>query len=221
MPAEQLTLPVSVVTVADVGRLMREAEAVDGFLNQAAVRQPGTAVQLPKTSHLLEEIVSGNNLNMLQQTDRKTLLDFLKSIRMKAPVLHVSFNTDPSPVFLQRLITWIRQQMHPHILLQVGLHPNIGAGCVVRTTNKFFDFSLRHKFTQQRKLLIDKLRGEVEMPADPLPTTPVAAPPIVNETPTPQPQVVTATPPQAPPTPAAVTTVEPAPAATADGGTTS
>lgn len=183
MAAEQLLLPDGAVTRADVGRLMREAEAVASFLDQAATRQPGTAVQLPKTSHLLEEMVASNKLNLLQPADRKQLADFLKVVRTKAPILHISFNSDPSPIFQQRLITWIRQQMHPYILLQIGLHPSIGAGCIVRTTNKFYDFSLRQRFSEQRMLLISKLRGNEEPvtgevhaePAAPASTNPAAS----------------------------------------------
>lgn len=179
MAAEQLLLPIGVVTRADVGRLMRETEAVDNFLTQSATRQPGTAVQLPKTSHLLDEMVAANKLNLLQTADREKLRDFLKIIRTKAPILHISFNSDPSPIFQQRLITWIRQQMHPYILLQIGLHPSIGAGCVVRTTNKFFDFSLRQKFSEQRMLLISKLNGtetEKEAVVQTASTQPAVAP---------------------------------------------
>lgn len=164
MAAEQLQLPIGAVTRADIGRLMLEAESVDNFLTQAAVRESGTNMQLPKTSRLLDEIVAVNKLNLLQQADRQKLRDFLKFVRTKAPILHISFSSDPSPIFQQRLITWIRQQLHPYTLLQIGLHPSIGAGCVVRTTNKFFDFSLRQRFSDQRMLLISKLRGAEDVP---------------------------------------------------------
>lgn len=152
-----LQLPVGLVTHADASRIAREAEAVDNFMRQAAIRTPGTPVQMPKTSHLFEELVSINKLNLLQEPDRERLAKFLHAVMTTAPILHISFNTDPSPLFQQRLITWIRQQMHPFVLLQIGLHPSIGAGCVVRTTNKYFDFSLRQRFADQRKLLISKL----------------------------------------------------------------
>ncbi len=155
----QLQLPMGVITRADVGRLALEAEAIDSFLRQAAVREPGSAVQLPKTSQLFDEIVAINKLNMLQEADRQGLYQFLQSVRTTAPILHISFSTDPSVVFLQGLITWIRQQMHPFLLLQIGLQPNIGAGCVVRSTNKFYDFSLRQRFADQHMLLVSKLRG--------------------------------------------------------------
>ena len=159
----QLQLPMSIVGYSDVGHLLTEAENVDNFLRQAAIRETGTPMQLPKTSKLLEELVEVNKLNLLEQVDRTMVLNLLKAVRTKAPVVHISFNNDPSPIFLQRLITWMRQQLHPFVLLQIGLNPTIGAGCMVRTTNRFFDFSLRNRFTEQRELLISKLRGVPDM----------------------------------------------------------
>jgi F0F1-type ATP synthase delta subunit len=71
----------------------------------------------------------------------------------------MSFSADPSPQFTQKLAAWLRQEIHPFVLLQVGLQPNIGAGCVVRTTNKYFDFSLRERFKSKRPLLMEKLKS--------------------------------------------------------------
>lgn len=157
--APHMQLPMGVVTRADVGRLAGEAEALDNFLNQAAVRTAGSPVQMPKVSNLFEEFSALNNLNMLDKAHRAQAYAFLQQLRNEAPVIHVSFNTDPSALFLQKLITWIRQQLHPFVLLQIGLNPGIGAGCMLRTTNKFFDLSLRQRFNDQRPLLISKLRG--------------------------------------------------------------
>lgn len=170
-----LELPLSVVTRIDVGRLIRETEAVDNFLRQAAMRQPGSSIKLPKTSRLFDEIVTVNKLNMLQEQDRHALYAHLSQVRTEAPVLHMSFSTDPSPMFLQKLVTWLRHNIHPVVLLQVGLLPNIGAGCVVRTTNKYFDFSLQQRFTEARPMLISKLQGaavtaptgDIAVPAEP------------------------------------------------------
>lgn len=147
-PAHQATfqIPMSVVTRSDIGRLATEAETMDNFLQAAAVRQPGDAVQIPKTSNVFDELVSLNKLNLLQPADRQILIHSLAELRTKAPTLHLSFNTDPSPVFQQRLVTWIRQQMHPYMLLQIGLQPSIGAGCMLRATSKFYDFSLKQRF---------------------------------------------------------------------------
>src|SRR5690606_2872691 len=93
----QLVLPNGLVTRADVGRLVREAEAVDNALNQAAIRTEGTPTEVPKLSALLTETAALNKLNLLQQADRQRLLASLQSIQSSAPTLHMSFNNDPSP----------------------------------------------------------------------------------------------------------------------------
>lgn len=155
---EVLLLPVSIVGRIDVGRLQRETELIDSFMAQAAIREPGSTVKMPRMSRIMDEIVSINKLNLLQGEDRTRLMSFLMTVRRKAPVLHMSFSSDPAPLFLQRLVTWIRREIHPLILIQVGLQPTIGAGCVVRTSNVFFDMSLRSRLIEKRQLLVDRLQ---------------------------------------------------------------
>lgn len=154
-----LILPVSAVGRIDVGRLLREVESLDSFLAQAEVRQPGTAVKMPRTTKVLDDMLQMNNLNFLLPEDRTRLLHFLMEVYGKAPVIHISFSADPSPQFLLKLVTWLRQEIHPLLLLQVGMQPNMGAGCIVRTTNKYFDFSLRQRFYERRMILAHRLKG--------------------------------------------------------------
>lgn len=157
-----ISLPVGVISRIDVGRLVREVEALDEFLEQAAVRKPGTNVQMPRTSKMLDELLQMNKINAIVESDRKQLMNFLITVRAKAPVVHMSFSADPSPMFTLKLTTWLRQNVHPLVLLQVGLQPNIGAGCIVRTTNKYFDMSLRQHFAQKHELLMAKIHGAKE-----------------------------------------------------------
>jgi hypothetical protein len=166
-----LVLPIQTATKIDVGRLSRELENVDNFMKQASIREPGTPVKLPKTSRLLDEFVETNKINLLHQEDRARAINFLIMVKAKAPVLHMSFSADPSMQFQQKLMTWLRQEIHPLTLLQVGLQPNIGAGCVLRTTNKYFDFSLRQHFKNNKNLLMETLHGHEE------PKTEATAPP--------------------------------------------
>jgi hypothetical protein len=171
-------LPISVVGRIDAGRLLREVELIDEFLSQMAIREPGSAVKMPKTSRLFDEILTVNKINVLHTDDRQRLMSFLINVKAKAPVLHMSFSADPSPLFVQKLIAWIRQEIHPLALLQVGLQPNMGAGCVVRSTNKYFDFSLRERFKGKRQLLVERLHGSVPAPQTAVPAqAPVAEAP--------------------------------------------
>src|SRR3989344_8018466 len=146
-----LILPLTAVSRMDVMRAIREIDALDDFLAQSAIRQPGTNVKLPKTSRVMDEVVEINKLNILVEADRKGLLKLMKQVYEEAPVLHISFSADPSPLFIQRLVSWLRVEVHPSVLLKIGLQPNIGAGCTIRTKNKYFDFSLRQNFKNQRQ----------------------------------------------------------------------
>lgn len=166
---DALVLPLEVVSRVDVNRMLREVAAIDDFLKQAAIRSPGHGAKLPRTSRLLDEFIGANNLNALHEQDRTRMQTFLISVKSKAPVLHMSFAVDPSPSFMQKLMTYLRREIHPLVLVQVGLQPNIGAGCMVRTTNKYFDFSLRQRFKGRRQVLLERLHS-VMQEAAPAPT---------------------------------------------------
>jgi hypothetical protein len=155
--AHELTLPLQVTSPVDVGRLQRELESIDGTLMQAALRKDGSESIIPKTTTLMDQILQLNKLNLATSSHRKRLMDFLVHTKARAPVLHMSFSADPSTTFIDRLLTWLRQEIQPNVLVTIGLQPNIGAGCIVRSTNKYFDFSLRQDFASKRGLLLEKL----------------------------------------------------------------
>jgi hypothetical protein len=163
VPDDQATvfrLPILVVGPVDVGRLHRELELIHNTVESARLRGD-TDVKLPKTSHLMDQLIEINKIDPINQNDRARLGKFLTEIKTHAPHLHMSFSADPSPQFVQKLMMWLRTEIHPNVLLTVGLQPSIGAGCVVRTTNKYFDFSLAKDFSKQTPLLMEKLRSLV------------------------------------------------------------
>lgn len=151
-------LPDSVISPIDLSQVVRELESADQALLQSGLRKAGEATTIPRLSRLLTEVVETNKLNMLLAEDRKQLLVHLTELKDKAPTMHISFNADPSPAFMQKLTAWIREEIHPYALLRIGLLPTIGAGCVIRTPSKVFDFSLKDRFDKNRQLLVDELR---------------------------------------------------------------
>jgi len=161
-----LTVPTLITTPADVSRLRREILALDNYLAQEALRAHGQPqAKLPKTSRILDELAGSNKLNLLDKATRQYLVSFLDDVAAQAPVVHISFATDPSSAFLQKIVLWFRQNIHPSTLIRVGLQPNIAAGCVVRTTNKYFDFSLRQTLQKHQSDLVKVLSEQkVEQP---------------------------------------------------------
>lgn len=153
----RIELPTLIFGPVEIHRLQRELETLEDFMQQAAIREPGKQPALPRTSRLLEALAGNNNLNLLHADDCTKLRQFLQSVEAKAPVIHMSFAADPSAAFTAKIVAWLRINVHPYALLQLGLQPTLAAGCIVRTPNKTFDFSLRNRFTEKRQILLDAL----------------------------------------------------------------
>ncbi len=154
---EGLKLPSRLVSSVDLSRVIRELKNLDDWLNQASLRSGGKAVTMPKTSVSLEEVASINGVSLLDASHRTQLLNALTGFSVHAPRIHMSFAVEPSAQFLLQTVSWLRSNINPVLLLEVGLQPTIAAGCTVRTTNKLFDMSLRHRFVESRAELIKSI----------------------------------------------------------------
>jgi hypothetical protein len=190
-------LPVLIFGIVEVRRLKREIEALDEYMRQTGLREPGKQPALPRVSRLLDALAADNSRSLLQETARKELYDFLSSVETDAPSVHISFASDPSSAFTAKVVTWLRTNIHPAVLVQTGLQPTMAAGCVLRTPNHSFDFSLRSRFDKRRDLLLNALDAITAPPAPaaapepslvPTAEVPAAAPVAVAATATPQPQ---------------------------------
>lgn len=157
-----LKLPSSLISQSDIARLIRELNGLNDFFVGAANRTAGTNMQLPKISRQMDQLSRDNQVNLLDEKVRNQLMDSLKLIHDKAPKLHISFAIEPSPKALEKILIWIRQNVHPQALLQVGLQPAIAAGCMLRTTNKVFDMSLKSNLNKQTGYLTQLIRGAVD-----------------------------------------------------------
>jgi F0F1-type ATP synthase delta subunit len=157
-------LPPSLVTPSDISRLLSELEVIEDKMLQQKARKSDDAKSLPTLSKRLESVVDLNKFDLLQPEDRQALKAFLLDIKQKAPLLHISFSSEPSTTFLDKLVVWLRREINPHVLLSIGLQPAIGAGCIVRTTNKYFDLSLRQTFIAKRPLLLEQIVPAAAVP---------------------------------------------------------
>lgn len=153
-------LPLQVVGPVDVGRLLRELEVIDNAALQMNIRDGSDETKLPKVSQMMEKTVELNKLNLANAGNRKQLADLLTTVKEQAPVLHISFSSDPAPPFVEKLMAWLRREIHPVVLLTIGLQPSIGAGCIVRSTNHYFDFSLRQDLLKKQDMLMSSLMAE-------------------------------------------------------------
>ena len=168
-------LPVTVIGLVDVGRLIRELEKLEQAMQANAIRGEATGENI-RVTLLLEQLAEANSVKLDDAHARQSLLEFMRYIKKSAPRVHISFSADPSPVFLAKLMPWFRHHVHPHLLVAIGLQPGIGAGCVLRTTNRFFDMSLSQSFSNSRSLLMDRLRASGSIDQAGAPSTDAVSP---------------------------------------------
>lgn len=154
---EQIVFPDRLVNTADLSRLIRELTALDDSIHQSSLRKPGAPTVIARSSQTLEELARTNHIKLTDAEQRAQLLNLLEAFYQHAPRIHMGLATEPSAGFTRSIITWLRKNVHPLVLLEVGLQPTIAAGCTIRTDNKFFDMSLRNHFAENRTLLVEKI----------------------------------------------------------------
>lgn len=149
--------PLSIATRLDVLRAVRELEDFENAMSEAHVK----GHHMPALTPLLKDIAEENNINLHQKEVREQVFQKLEELRTSAPTIHISFAVEPEDKFVKKIAEWFRNEISKDVVLQIGIQPSIGVGCVVRTTNKFFDFSLRKHLNDKNDMFRQKLEGIV------------------------------------------------------------
>lgn len=152
MPHSAMVIPGSVVSRADISRLIREVEAYSEAAYQAELRHAAA----PSTSYAspgFQELERDNKEVFASAAARKALIEALRDFQQSAAQVHVSFASQPSVKAVQQIVAWFRRNTQPNIVVQVGVDPSIIGGCVVRTTNKVFTFSMADALRSSIKVL--------------------------------------------------------------------
>lgn len=157
----QFVLPPQLYSLVEIHRVQRELEAIEEALRQQQTRASlaGTPLADMQPSELLQDLAAQNHYAITDAANRQQLISNLSAVAEKAPVIHVGLAADPPTSFVVAITHWLRANVHPLVLVRIGLQPSIAAGCIIRTTNKVFDMSLRHRFEQNTDKLIQALSG--------------------------------------------------------------
>jgi hypothetical protein len=142
-----------ILTVVDLDRALRDLKDLDDALRQNDLRAAGMPTSITKTNRTLEDLARDNQLSLLDTSSRDLLVKQLIIIRRHAPIVHMSFPSEPSRKALDTIAAWLRRNVDHYALVQVGLEPVIGIGCIVRTQNKIIDCSLKHAFRDNKVAL--------------------------------------------------------------------
>jgi F0F1-type ATP synthase delta subunit len=137
------------MTPIELGVIMREAFYIDQFLS-AKSHGVSSGLTLPTISPSLQTVVNAQKINLLLPDHRARFRQQLDFVRRTAPIVQVSFGSEPSRQALRVLVRWFRENGHPNTLIAVGIQPHIAGGCIVRTSTKTFDFSLQRLLQDSR-----------------------------------------------------------------------
>lgn len=154
---DHIKLPERLVSSVDLSRTIRELQALNESVLQAQLRTPGSPTHLSRSGITLEELAHLNGIKLTDESQREQLIKLLQAFEEHATRIHMSVAVEPSARFTRQIIVWLRTNINPAVLLEIGLQPTLAAGCLIRTPNRVFDMSLRHRFSEQRGLLLDKI----------------------------------------------------------------
>lgn len=152
-----LKLPLILASRQDLTRVHRELSIFIDLVMESVMRMDNP-VKYPAISATLRALALENQIDLRDERQSKKLLTTLEEIKRQAPVLHISFPSDPAPEVLQKMTAWFRKEISQNIFIQVGLQPTIAAGIVLRTKDHQFDFSLRRHLHKNRAKLIEVLK---------------------------------------------------------------
>lgn len=154
-------LPVSIITKADVTRLVHEVEQLDIDLTAVAARsRAGAATQWqPTFSEQLSDYLASNPVELEDAGKRGELVRQLRQLKDTVPVVHMTFAGPADRESLQRLAEWLRGAVHPRAVIAVGLQPDLVGGVYVRTTNHVHDLSLRARLAGNRHLITEQVEA--------------------------------------------------------------
>lgn len=154
-----LRLPDGVLRRVDIARLVREAENIENSTVAAAVRTRVTKVQKRRSplSDQLAEFLEVNSLEVSTSRQRSKLVTELRKLKDTAPVVHLTFASVADIESIKKVVAWLRTQVHPQIVVDVGLQPDLIGGVYVRTTNRVHDLSIRARLSASRGVIKQQL----------------------------------------------------------------
>jgi F0F1-type ATP synthase delta subunit len=157
----EFVLPSNVVTRVDVSHVVSELERVDNDITTATVRAQlnPQEVTRPAMSQQLTAFLEQNHMNLDNSQARSEIIKQLRLLKDKVPVIHMTFAVTADGESLATLTQWVRNQVHPQAVIDVGLQPALVGGVYVRTPNHIHDWSLRAKLHDGHDILVKELES--------------------------------------------------------------
>ncbi len=151
-------LPNSIGGKRDLIMTLRQIEQIvndrlqDDVRERFGAKRVGTKAGQRMVNELLE-------LNKLKDDTEslKTVQKELEQIKENAGQLRISFSQEPDQDMYQQIVKWFRTEIDPGVLVQIGVQPAIGAGFILKTPMRRYDFSVKTKIMSSTPKFVEVL----------------------------------------------------------------
>lgn len=158
----EFKVPGDIQTPEQLQAAIYEVERYAEWLRETGVRHEVGATNLPDEPGMATETLA---VVKAWQARKKVTAESLSQLAAALrgyhpPVVHLVLADIAPPALRQRLSAWLRANCHPMALLAMSADSTIGGGVVIRTTNRLYDESFRHRLVAGRDALA-KAVGDV------------------------------------------------------------
>jgi F0F1-type ATP synthase delta subunit len=151
------TLPADLHTPDQLSVCIQELRKLVSERRDAAVRtrmKDGSSTP-PAIPSLVASLLQINQLTGSTLKELEELVKALETLRMKAPVVHLTLASLPGPKLIAKLVEWFRREVHPQTLLSFVMDRTIGGGVIIRTSSRIYDFSFTSQLLRQKDRLTE------------------------------------------------------------------
>ena len=151
----EFKLPGDIQTPEQLQAAVYEVERYADWLRESSVHKEVGATNLPGEPAMAPETLA---VVKAWQKGKKVTAESLSKLAawLRAyhpPVIHLVLADIAPPALRKRLSDWVRTNCHPAALLGLSADSTIGGGVVIRTTNRLYDESFRHRLVENRGAL--------------------------------------------------------------------
>lgn len=156
----ELRLPNTIGGKRDLILAMREIEQILSDEIQNDVRSKYGAEQHKQSHagrHMVDELLKENNLNHEIATLRQVLKS-MEDFKNHSPQIRLAFSQEPDPDMYRKVVEWFRREIHPGVLVQIGVQPSIGGGFTMQTPVRRYDFSFKTKILNSTDKFLEVMK---------------------------------------------------------------
>lgn len=142
----KLEFPASICAPEQVTAVRYELQSYADWMSNDSVRRQTGTVQLEEPSLSDDTIVllkSWQEGDPISSRSVAELAGYLAKLSL--PVIHVMLAATPNKSFREEMAKWFREVGGRDYMVSISINRMIGGGAIIRTPNRYYDYSFAHR----------------------------------------------------------------------------